>query len=162
MPPARLIVCEKSGRWAVALRRELGAKPRVYETRSLPECWEELAASPASWLLLEVTAANLEGLMVRLESLGRDFPAARAVVCGDRPLASREWLLREAGATHAVFSPRELAPVARLAVRHLAGVSLPPQSLRERVWERLPWSSAYIGKRESNSFNRDPEGERVR
>lgn len=140
MPPARIIVCEKTGRWAVALRRELGAKPRVYETRSLPECWEELAASPASWLLLEATEANLDGLTLRLTELGRDFPEARAVVCADRSLAPCEWLLREAGAVHAVFSPRELVPVARMSKRHLAAVPLPPRSVRERVWERLPWS----------------------
>lgn len=139
MPLARLIVCEKTGRWAVGLRRELGKAPRVYETRSLADCWDELAASPASYLVLEATEANIEMLTSRLAEVRVRFPLATAIVCGERAMARYEWLLREAGAIHAVFSPRELAPAARLAARHLAAVAEPPIPLRERVWERLPW-----------------------
>jgi transcriptional regulator with GAF, ATPase, and Fis domain len=55
--PARLIVCERTGRWAVALRRELAeAGVRVWETRTLADCWTELAESPASFLVLELGA----------------------------------------------------------------------------------------------------------
>lgn len=139
MPYARLIVCEKTGRWAVALRRALGGRPRVYETRSLAECWDELAASPASWLALEASEANLDKLWGRLATLGHRFPLACAMVCGQRAIAPYEWLLREAGAVHAVFSPRELGGAARLAVRHLAQAPEPTQSPRERIWSRLPW-----------------------
>jgi hypothetical protein len=139
MPYARLIVCEKTGRWAAALRRELAGKARVYETRSLPDCWDELAESPASWLVLEATEANLDNLAQRLAELPEKFRFARAMVCGERPMAAWEWLLREAGAVHAVFSPRELAPAVRFALRHLALAPRPEMSLRERVWESLPW-----------------------
>ena len=54
---ARLIVCERTGRWAVALRAELaGAGVRVWETRLLDDCWNEMAKSPAlpGNLMLEV------------------------------------------------------------------------------------------------------------
>lgn len=139
MPLARLIVCERTGRWAVGLRRELGTHPRVYETRSLADCWVELAASPASFLLLEATEANVEMLVSRLTELRCGFALSGAMVCGERDMACYEWLLREAGAIHAVFSPRELAPAARVAARHLAAVPEPPVPLRERVWGRLPW-----------------------
>ena len=60
--PAHLIVCEPSGRWAVALRRELGPSARVFETRSVAECWERLARSPGSFVVVEATAGNLEPL----------------------------------------------------------------------------------------------------
>ena len=46
----RLIVCERSGTWAAALRRELAeAGVGLGETRSLVECWESLAAATASF-----------------------------------------------------------------------------------------------------------------
>lgn len=139
MPPARLICCEKTGRWAVAFRRELGGKHRVYETRSLADCLTELAASPASWVVLEATEVNVDSLAMRLTELRRRFPLARAMVCGERAVSPHEWLLREAGAVHAVFSPRDLAPSARMAVRHLAAAPEPAGTLRERIWARLPW-----------------------
>jgi hypothetical protein len=140
MPHARLIICEKNGRWAVALRREIAGKCRVFETRSLEECWEELAKCPASWLVLEASETNVEPLAGRLANLGRDFAGARAMICGERNMAPWEWLLREAGAVHAVFSPRELAPAARMALCHLAQAPEPQRSFREHVWDRLPWN----------------------
>lgn len=153
MPLARLIVCEKTGRWAVGLRREFAhvapacragvvpatLPPRVYETRSLADCFVELAASPASLLVLEATETNLENLARRVLEIGRRFPLAAAIVCGERAMSPYEWLLREAGAVHTIFSPRELTPAARLAMRHLANAPEPALSLRERVWNRLPW-----------------------
>jgi hypothetical protein len=140
---ARLIVCERTGHWAVALRRELAdAGVRVYETRSIPDCWNMLAESPGSFLVVELTAANVEGLLHRLARRERDFPLARVAVVVDRALADHEWLLREAGAVHFTCSPRRLRPLAELACRHLAQVPAPQQSLAERVWAGLPWKEA--------------------
>lgn len=139
MPLARLICCEKTGRWAVGVRRELGGRPRVYETRSLADCSAEVVVSPASWLVLEATATNVDNLAAFLAELRWRFPLARAMVCGERAVSSYEWLLREAGAVQAVFSPRELAPAARMAMRHLAAAPEPALSLRERQWAKLPW-----------------------
>jgi DNA-binding response OmpR family regulator len=141
MQPARVIVCEKTGQWAVALRRLLSpAGHRVYETRSWAECWDELARSPASLLALELTPHNDEALLKRLFDLTRRFPQARAIVVGERGLERYEWAVREAGATHAVFAPRRLAAAARLIERHLALAPQPLLTLRETVWRRLPWS----------------------
>jgi hypothetical protein len=137
--PARLIVSERTGRWAVALRRELAAAGvRVWETRSLADCWEELAASPASFVVVEVDR-NLVALLDHVARLPQTFPAARAAVVSQRSLADCEWLLREAGAVHYVCSPREVAPLARIACRHLAQGPSPPQSLTEQIWASLPW-----------------------
>jgi hypothetical protein len=137
---ARLSVCERTGRWAVALRRELaGAGVRVSETRSLADCWERLAEAPASFLVVELSAVTVDELLFRTARLQRDFPVARLAAVADRRLADYQWLMREAGAVHFTCSPRGLGPLARLACRHLAQVPAPQQTLSERIWATLPW-----------------------
>ncbi len=80
---ARLIVCERTGRWAVALRRELAATGvRVWETRTLAGCREELEQSPASFVALEV-AGDLTGLLRFMVQQSRDFSAARLAAVAD-------------------------------------------------------------------------------
>ena len=137
---AKLIVCERTGRWAVALRREL-AEPgvRVWETRTLADCRDELIANPASFAVIEL-GANVAGLLRLMAVQQRQFPAARLAVVANRSQAGYEWLMREAGAVHFLCSPREVAVLARLACRHLAEVPAPQQSLAERIWASLPWA----------------------
>lgn len=143
---SRLIVCAKTPSWAVAIRRE--ALPdgwRVYETRSLKLCREEVSEHPASLLAVELTRDNLESLAAWLSSLTKNFRLARVIVLGSRGLEPCEWVLREAGAVHAIFSIRELGPVVRLAARHLkreprSGPAFNDAELRSAAWDRLPWS----------------------
>ena len=138
---ARLIVCERTGRWAAALRMELAeAGVRVWETRSLAECWETLAAAPGNFVVVELGAATADDLLARMIGLADSFPRTRVAVVADRSLAEYEWLLREAGAVHFACSRRQLAPLARTACRHLAQVPTPRQGLAERIWAGLPWS----------------------
>lgn len=138
--PARLIVCERLGGWAVALRRELAETAvRVYETRSLADGWQMLAEAPASFLVAELTAAGATALLKRMAHLGRDFPLARVAVVADRSLADHRWLMREAGAVHFTCSPRQLRPLARLACGHLARAPIPRRSLTQEIWASLPW-----------------------
>jgi len=119
--PARLIVWARTGRWAVALRRELAETGiRVWETRTLVECWEELVESPASFLVVELLEGNVHPLLARMMRLPREFPTVRIAMVADRSLADYEGLLREAGAVHFVCSPRQLGPMAKMANRHLA------------------------------------------
>lgn len=137
---ARLIVCERFGHWAVALRRELAeSEVRVYETRSLAECWDMLVAHPSSFVVAEVTRSGTQGLLERVARLGKDFPLARASVVGDREVASCEWLIRESGAVYFSVSPREAGVLAGLAVRHLQAAPQPQRTLSEKIWDRLPW-----------------------
>ncbi|MGA2621664.1 MAG: hypothetical protein ABSF26_29030 [Thermoguttaceae bacterium] len=136
----RLIVCEQTARWSLVLRRELTlAGVRVWETRSLAEAWESLARTPAAVLVVEISRVNLAGLLERMAWFSRDFPLARLAVVAPRALAGCEWLLREAGAVHFVTSPRRLGPLAELAIRHLATLPPPQQTLVERIWAGLPW-----------------------
>lgn len=137
--PARLIVCERTGRWAMALRHELtGAGVRVWETRTLADCWGELAESPASFVVLELDR-HVAGLLHYLARQPREFPLARLAVVADRSQAGHEWVVREAGAVCFLASPRRVGPLAQLVCRHLAQVPLPQQSLTDRIWASLPW-----------------------
>src|SRR4029453_16307909 len=99
MPSPRLIVCEKSGRWAVAFRRALGDETRqMIEVRSVLACETMLAHHPASIIAVEITAANLDPLVVAVPGWLRDFPHCRVMALAAADLASAETLLREAGA----------------------------------------------------------------
>jgi hypothetical protein len=140
--PAKFIVCESGSSWAVGLRREAGTWPiRIHETRSLEECRQLLDASPASFLVIELPRAGLEGLLAFLARIARDYPWARPAVVAPRELAAAEWLLREAGAVHFVTSPRQLAGLIRTARRHLEAVPRPRSSPAEEIWMSLPWKA---------------------
>ncbi len=138
--PACLIVCERTGRWAVALRRELaGTAVRVRETRSLAELWGILGRFPASFVVTELTRANADSLLARLAMFEREYPLARVAVVAERGVCRDPWVLREAGAVHVVASPRDLTPLALAVGRHLEQVPSPKLSLAEQVWAELPW-----------------------
>lgn len=137
---ARLVVCERTGQWAVALRRELSeAGLRVWETRNLKDCGALLAESPASFVVLELNAAKLEETIRFINVWRADFPRFRFAVVADRGLASFQWFMRETGAADFLFSLRKIDRLADMACRHLAQVPAAPQSLTERVWANLPW-----------------------
>ena len=138
--PGRLIVCERLGRWAAGLRRELGgADVRPQETRGMADCWGVLAEAPASLAVVELTTAGAGELLGRMAWLPQDFPLARVAVVADRSLADCGWLMREAGAVYFTCSPRRLGPLARLACRHLAQAPAPQQTVEQRIWASLPW-----------------------
>ena len=116
----RVIICERKTHWVVALRQQLKTLSiRLYQTRSLQECWDDLPSYPASLLVLELTLENKTDLINRLCRLSQDFPDARAVIVAGRRLQNHEFLLREAGAIAISFSPRHLGPVASLIGRYV-------------------------------------------
>lgn len=124
----------------MALRRALaGTGIRVFETRSRQECFEELARSPHSLVALELTASNAERVYQFLAQLSDRFPGAKAVILGQRGTEPFEAEMREAGAMHAVFGPRQLPSLAKLAQRHLSAAPVPEASVRQRILARLPW-----------------------
>lgn len=133
------IVCERTGRWAVALRRELVGAIRVHETRSLAEAWGVLKRCPAGFVVVELTRANADALLARLARIERDYPRARVAVVAERELLNCQGLMREAGAVHFVVSSRDLTPLAHAIGRHCEQVPLPKLSLAEQVWAELPW-----------------------
>jgi hypothetical protein len=144
--PARLVVCERTGRWAVALRRELSeAGVRVWETRNLSDCGLLLAQSPASFAILELNENKINETLRFINIWQAEFPHFRFAVVGDHGLSSCQWLMRETGADDFLCSMRKIGDLAQTACRHLAQVPAAPQSLSERIWANLPWGRALDG-----------------
>jgi len=144
MQKARVILCEKNGTWAVALRRELSLWAiRVYETRSHGQCLEEAALSPHSFIAVEVMLDSVESSHRFVARLRGEFPSSSVVILGTPDTEPYEFALREAGAIFATFSPRRLSNVATLAHRHLTSVAESASSIRDSVFENLPWGETY-------------------
>lgn len=140
---ARLMIIERSGCWAAAMRIELAATGvRLWEAGPRPNLSDAIAEAPASFLIFELTARNGRWLIDTLKELHRRWPGVRGAVVADRSLAEWEWLMREAGAVHFLTSPRKLAPLVELGCRHLAAAPAPRQSLPERIWASLPWGNS--------------------
>ncbi len=137
---AALIVCEKSGHWALALRRSRRMDPKcLVETRSQQECLEVLADYPYSFVVAEVTLSNITSVYKLFAQIHQLFPHA-AVAAAFRPdCRSFEYMLREAGAVHVIFSILSVDSVANMARRHLATTPMPELSWQEQIMSQLPW-----------------------
>ncbi len=145
-----LIVMERSGDWAAALR--LWLEPldvRLFETRMMDECWRRLLEQPTALAALELTADNVRPLLAMLLRLRRELTDVRAIVLAERRLATYGELVREAGAIHFAVSPRSLSDVAELAHRRIgqldASAPIEKGDLddpRTRILADLPWSDA--------------------
>jgi hypothetical protein len=139
MNTPRVIVCEHSRKWSLALARHLSAVSVLRQTRSLKEARAELTSAPASVLVLELTAENRWGVLALLGDLEEEFPLARAAVLAEADMKSLEWLMREAGASFFSVSVRDAQQIARLAERHLSEVVSPRADLAGQIWDSLPW-----------------------
>jgi hypothetical protein len=161
------IVCERTGRWATALRMALGRSgwppqsvPRLFEVRQLGELAARLDMRPDSLALVEVQRASFADVLIWLAEAGREHRRARFVALVDRGvwesigsgLASRRCdrrpvvdALREAGADEVVTSPRQLQGVLALGRRHASLRAVHPNSLSAQMsiaawaWQSLPW-----------------------
>ncbi len=138
----RLIVCEKTNRWATALRAALGRSPlQVVETRGLAGCATALADAPASLVAVEVTAANLDQAVEFVVQTGRRFPRVLVVALLTEETASAERLVQEAGAVDVIGSVLDAPRIVRVARRHYS--LAPPAELGfvELVQQRMPWAA---------------------
>ena len=142
MNTPRVLVCERSRKWALALARHLPGVSALRQTRGLKEARAELTSAPASLLVLELTAENRAGVLTLLGELGDGFPLARAAVVAEADMKSYEWLIREAGASFFSCSVRDALELARLAERHLDEVVLPGADLAGQIWDSLPWGES--------------------
>jgi hypothetical protein len=159
---ASLIVCETTGRWAVALRRELST-PRnqqtdntsavdfsIEQSRSIAECWQRLDNSPAAFVVVELTLGNIDNWLERMTELEWKYPLARVAVVvrhdslDNKSMSRFQWLAYEAGAVFVGTSMRSEGPcglrrLADVACRHLQRSPRPKKSLKEEIWHKLPW-----------------------
>ncbi len=123
MRPGRFIVCERTGAWALALRRHWAAEQETFgairQTRTANELFQALEAGPQSVAALEMTPQRLDDALEMLDALSLRYPLTRVAVVGPREVAAYEWLAHELGAVLFVTSPRRLGPLAALARRRL-------------------------------------------
>ncbi len=135
-----IVVCEKTGSWAAAIRRVLRPASGLVETRSWQACWQEVRSRTAALVALEVLPENAESVCRRLAEWTGRFRQVHVILLADRSLQRAEWLLREAGAAHVLFSPRDIVRLRPMLDRFL--VQIPPSRItfREHVWSQLPWA----------------------
>jgi hypothetical protein len=114
MQTVRVIVCERTGKWASALR-VLVPLPRtaICETRGLAECRVRLRESPASLIVVESTPENWLDVCRWLPLQTGQFANMRAVIVAEPVLRGAECLLRTAGAHHLVDSLAGLGGLSR-------------------------------------------------
>ena len=134
-----VIVCERSGSWAAALRSNLiELAARIRETRTLAECAVELQHSPAALVAVEVTVDNLARALHYLDAWQAAYPQALLLALLARGNECHEAVLREAGAAHVVTGTRRLHSVKELVHTRIGRRSARPNILEE-VWDGLPW-----------------------
>jgi hypothetical protein len=143
MSSARLILCEKTSRWAAAFRAApAGGDLPLVECRGLSQCRDALRQSPASAVALEVSAANAAAMLDWLVQVRREHPRVAAIVLLDATIAASEPMWREAGAVGVLNSTRQVPSACRLLCRHLALAPAQDLGLREAIARRLPWASS--------------------
>jgi len=164
------IICERSGRWAAALRTALArqlpqgtAIALLDEVRTPADLNARLQEFPRSLVLVEVTRTNFDAILQWLADATRRGPDVIAVALLDYGFSGRTVLarnanrdnqaevataLREAGAMDVVLSPRHLQPVLSLG-RHFPSKNsrIPArlaadQSIGKWAWNLLPWQDA--------------------
>lgn len=143
---SRLIVCEKTGRWAAALRHAAGScELPLVEVRSLQQLERELIDSPAAMAAVEVSAASLVRVATHVAAWRSRFAGSAILLLADEELQPLEAPLREVGVVHAAFSPRDLSGMVRLIRRHLARAPRPALTLEGSILARLPWPAVNSG-----------------
>jgi len=139
MSAARLIVCERTSRWAAALARALPNPSKlVVSVRSLVQCQAALESAPASLAAVEIAPADLASTIEFFARTAR-FPKAQLAALVPAELAAAELLLREAGAVDVLTTLAQAPRLARLFVRHQRRAPATDRSFQELVAERLPW-----------------------
>jgi len=144
----RLILCEKTQRWAIPLRMALRCaaendkrapqQPLIAETRSLSQAEAALGGSPGSILAIEVTAANLPGVVGLLLRIG-SRPREAVIALLDEETAAAEALLREAGAVGICRTTCEAPAAARLIHRHWQQTPAAAGNSATDISSQLPW-----------------------
>jgi hypothetical protein len=143
-----LMVCERTSRWASALRMALagaGEPCRLRETRRLAELDAELAERPIGIAAIEIHGDNFAAVLDWLPKARQRYARTRFVALADRSLAD-DWeavtdALTEAGVDALAASPRRLGAVldvARLQAQ-LPVILDESEPITARVWASLPW-----------------------
>lgn len=148
-----LVVCERTGSWAEALRQAAirAGRPAIsiVETRSTTECRQRLGErrpiSAGVPLVVELSLAAAAEVCELLAWHTRRFGAAPRMVVASREAADYESVVREAGATSFVSSPRDMRSCVAEYFRYRDDPAHVPvedrRTLVERIRDSLPWRS---------------------
>jgi hypothetical protein len=145
MQQAKLLVCEPVPNWVAAIRWSwpCDSEPFV-EAANLADCRRHLASHPASLLALDCTALSKHELLLWMLEIKCHFPLVRVIALLARGHGGWEWLIRELGAVHVLVGTREVDTIFTFYKHHLASLPEPQLSLREWIWNRLPWPAASL------------------
>jgi len=152
------IVCERTDRWAAALRVTIAGQadwpactPRLYEVRSLEELGARLELRPDCLVLINVDEANLSRVLPWLAAARGNYSGVRFVALIDHDFDSCGQdvadAILEAGAADFATSPRHLPQILPLARRHAAAIAArqsaaaSDDSFVASVWFSLPWQA---------------------
>jgi hypothetical protein len=148
--PVEWIVCERTSRWASAMRMALaagGVPYRLRELRHLSELDADLVARPTALAAIEIHRDNFAELLAWLPTVRERRRHARCIALLDGSLADdldevRDALV-EAGAQAVATSPRRLAAVIVFGARHAETAEIVGENapLVAQVWASLPWQA---------------------
>jgi hypothetical protein len=150
MTPLEIIVCERTSRWASALRMELASVDlphRLRELRHLAELDAELDERPGALVAVEVRRGNFAELLAWLPAARRRHCRARYVALVDDSLLDHQSevgdALVEAGVQAIATSPRRLETIVAIGMRHAATAGKTDENapLATQVWASLPWQA---------------------
>lgn len=113
----------------------------VVGVRSVGDCLALLAQWPGSVVAIEVSQSNLEEAFAAICRLQRVRPPSAVMALAARGLEAAEPLLREAGAVHVMLSRQELKFAATIFKHDCQAKLNSDESIRERVWRRMPWET---------------------
>ncbi len=151
-----LVICERTGSWAEALRQAANRMSRapisIVETRSTSECrrflhkqclGERRATSAGVPIVVEFSLAAAADVCELLAWHVRRFGDAPRIVVASREAADYESIVREAGATSFTASPRDVRSCVVEYLRFRDEPAHVPvedrRTLVERIRDSLPW-----------------------
>ncbi len=136
-----MVVCESDNQWAVAFRRLLGQKARVFETRMLCECREQLSRRPYGVAAVQWSPQFKDALPEWIWQTKRSQPECRILVLGVSSVEPGYWAALEAGADCVTPTIRDLAASKLWILRHFTAAPLRTfETIREEVAAGLPWA----------------------
>jgi hypothetical protein len=136
----KLIVLEKNGWLARALRRSVGGSRTIVETRSMKQLFDDLDDAPTSVVTIDGATIQPDRLIACCFRVGREFPLAATTVVLPRSYRDVQWEVREAGAIHVCIGPRRLAPMTTMIERRLQRSPQLELTLAERILASMPLS----------------------
>jgi hypothetical protein len=147
MSKCHLILCEKTGHWATALRVIAPPQqPALVETRSLSAAQTALVDASASVVAVHATPDNLTSVVAVMQEALREYPLARFVGLLGPEDTALDVVLREAGAIDVIASVLDLPRLTQLAERHAARVPKGEVPVAELVQARMPWKALATNK----------------